>query len=192
MKASAVELPELPITLNLRFIRVPEPLSEFAWKAEMIKWPELAVFGVTNIPLLSVPATSYAGDAGVTTAGLYVICMSYEITFMPVRSPTVTGITTTPGVAITIGNETGMPVSGWVNSDEAMPLSCDPVDCVFEKTGAILLCIPKNSAAESRKAKWEFPAPNTVALVSRANAITAKLRPMTLNKRFDFWLLNMV
>lgn len=47
-------------------------------------------------------------DAGVTTVGSYVICISQEIIPCPVRSSEVIGMTISPGVAFTAGNETFM------------------------------------------------------------------------------------
>ena len=65
--------------MNFRFSSVPAPVKFVAWNAETIKCPGLFVFGVINIPLLSVPAGSNAGVAGDKIAGLKVICKSYEI-----------------------------------------------------------------------------------------------------------------
>jgi len=59
--------------LNFRFSRVPDPESAPALKAEIIRCPELLVFAETDMPLLTVPVASKAGDAGVTTAGSNVI-----------------------------------------------------------------------------------------------------------------------
>ena len=55
--------------MNLRFNSVPEPVKFAAWNADMIKCPELFVFGVIDIALLSVPAASNTGFAGWITAG---------------------------------------------------------------------------------------------------------------------------
>jgi len=43
-------------TLNLRNSNVPEPVSDPAWKAEMIRCPAFAAFDVISMPELSVPA----------------------------------------------------------------------------------------------------------------------------------------
>lgn len=75
----------------------------------MIRCPAFDAFGVMDIAELSVPATSVGGEAGVITVGSNETCMSYEMTPKPVRSPTVTGITTRPGVAVMLGSETGTP-----------------------------------------------------------------------------------
>jgi len=48
---------------------VPEPAKAAPWNAEMIRCPAFDEFGVIDIELLSVPAISVAGEAGVTTAG---------------------------------------------------------------------------------------------------------------------------
>ncbi len=72
----------------------------------MIKWPGLAVLAVIDIALLMVPALSKAGEAGASTAGSKVICASYEITPLPVRSSTVIGMITSPGVAVMSGSDT--------------------------------------------------------------------------------------
>jgi len=95
--------------LNLRLISVPPPTNAPPWNAEIIRCPGFDAFGVIDIELLSVPAISVAGEAGVTTVGSNEICVSYEITPKPVRSPTVIGMITIPGVAITAGNETRTP-----------------------------------------------------------------------------------
>ena len=79
MNTSVLVVPAAPTTLNFRFISVPAPAKFAAWKAEMIKWPGLAAFGVTDIELLNVPVISKAGFAGCTTAGSKVICRSYEM-----------------------------------------------------------------------------------------------------------------
>ena len=56
MKASVVEDPFEPTTLNLRFNNVPAPVKNCAWNAEIIRCPALFAFGVIDIALLSVPA----------------------------------------------------------------------------------------------------------------------------------------
>ena len=56
MKLSGENCPPLPMTLKLRISSVPEPVSDCPWNAEMIRCPGLAAFGVTDIPLLIVPA----------------------------------------------------------------------------------------------------------------------------------------
>jgi len=89
---------------------VPEPINDAPWNAETIRCPALAEFGVIDIALLSVPTVSVGGEAGVITVGSNEICMSYEITPNPVRSPTVIGIITRPGVALMFGNDTGTPL----------------------------------------------------------------------------------
>jgi len=73
MKTKVLDCPAVPTTLNFRFSKVPDPVNDPAWKAEMIKCPGLLVFAVIDIALLTVPVASKAGDAGVTTAGSNVI-----------------------------------------------------------------------------------------------------------------------
>lgn len=90
-------------------ISVPEPAKAAPWNAEMIRCPAFELFGVMDIALLNVPATSVGGVAGVITVGSNETCMSYEITPNPVRSPTVIGMITRPGVALMLGNDTGTP-----------------------------------------------------------------------------------
>lgn len=63
----------MPITLNLRFMSVPDPDKADPVKAPIIRWPELLEFAVIDIELLTVPDESNAGEAGVTTVGSNVI-----------------------------------------------------------------------------------------------------------------------
>ena len=56
--------------MNCNISRVPAPLNEPPWNAEIIRCPVLAEFGVTDIPLLSVPVCMNAGEAGTITAAL--------------------------------------------------------------------------------------------------------------------------
>lgn len=95
--------------MNLRLISVPPPTNAPPWNAEIIRCPGFDAFGVIDIAELRVPAISVGGEAGVTTVGSNETCMSYEITPKPVRSPTVTGIMTSPGVAVIFGSDTGTP-----------------------------------------------------------------------------------
>lgn len=95
--------------MNLKLISVPDPTNAPPWNAEIMRCPGFDAFGVIDIAELSVPAISVGGEAGVTTVGSNETCISYEMTPNPVRSPTVTGITTRPGVAVMLGSETGTP-----------------------------------------------------------------------------------
>ena len=98
-----------------------------------------------------------------------------------------------PGVAVTSGSETAMPVNV---CDIETGATCWTLavagTCSFEKIGAILLCKPKNSVAESIKAKCEPPAPRVVIAVSRANRIAKIAKPLTREKRKDLGLRNIV
>ena len=58
------------MTLKLIISSVPEPVRAPPWNAEIMRWPAFAGFGVTDMPVLNVPACVNAGDAGVTIAGL--------------------------------------------------------------------------------------------------------------------------
>ena len=101
----------MPTTLNLKFKRVPGAVGGVPGKAPMIRWPGLASWEFIDMAELSVPAESNAGDAGVTTDGSKVIWRSYANTPWPVRLPTVIGTTITPpGVGVTLGSETTIPV----------------------------------------------------------------------------------
>ena len=72
------------------------------------------MFAVIFIALLIVPAGSNEGDAGATTDGSNETCRSYEITRRPVKSPTVIGIETIPGVAEMFGKDTCTAVGAGV------------------------------------------------------------------------------
>ena len=103
-----------------------------------------------------------------------------------------TGTVILPGVEVTLGSETAT-----VNTDvDAEETTCDPLTvvdaCSLEKTGAILLCNPKNSVVESIKAKCEPPAPSVVIPVSRASRIATKAKPLTREIRRGFWLRNII
>jgi hypothetical protein len=62
--------------------------------------------------------------------------------------------------------------------------------CWLEKIGAILVCNPKNSVAESIKAKFAPFAPTVVMVASNAKTIAKMAKPLTREKRKDFWLRN--
>src|SRR5205085_6851343 len=62
--------PPAPVSVKRRMSSVPEPLSGVVPKAEMVIWPLTPVLGVIVRPLLSVPAVSKAGLAGLSTAAL--------------------------------------------------------------------------------------------------------------------------
>ena len=90
-------------------ISVPCPAKLAAWNPETIRCPGFDAFGVIDIEELNVPAEVTAVAAGTITAGLKSTLRSKAITPNPVRSPTVIGSETAPGVAVTAGSDTGTP-----------------------------------------------------------------------------------
>lgn len=82
-----------------------------------------------------------------------------------------------PGVDVTSGSETATVKAFDIAAGPACDTFTATAVCSLEITGAILLCKPKNSVAESIKAKWEPPAPNVVMVVNRANRIATIATP---------------
>src|SRR5690242_9854209 len=98
-----------------------------------------------------------------------------------------------PGVDVTAGSETEIPpIAFTVTGAEYSVAGTAFVAIVFEITGVMVLCKPRNSAAESIKAKREPPAPNAVKVITKAASIPRNAKPLTREERGDFWLLNMI
>ena len=118
--------------------------------------------------------------------------MSYANIPCPVVSSTVTGTIILPGVEVTAGSDTDIPVKEGDNTDVVCPVTFTCNTGALEESGAVTLCKPKNSVTESIKAKCEPPAPNVVTVISNANAIDTNARPLTREELDGFWLLNMI
>jgi hypothetical protein len=89
LNASGLLDPIGPTAENLKFSTGPAPVSGAVPYAEMISVPGVMLLTVIVSPLLSVPAP--LSETKVSTAGSYVMRVSYESTPWPVTSVVVTG-----------------------------------------------------------------------------------------------------
>ena len=91
---SCVEVLEVAITLNRKFMSVPDPVSEPVVNPEMRSFPPVTL-GVRVQPLVIVPVVEITGSAGLKTAESNLMSKSNALMLRPVVLLAVMGIVTT-------------------------------------------------------------------------------------------------